>query len=1021
MKTNLIRKAALFPASLSLCLIFNNVALSLGQTAPITQPRSERQLLDILKSDAGLQEKDAACAELKRVGSALSVPALAELLKDKDLSHAARYALETIPALEAGIALLQALDTTSGLVKAGIINSLGRRRETRAISALGSLLADSDINVASAAAGALGCIGGLPAVDLLFAALPDEGAAGRWSAILGALISAADQELTAGRREAAAAVFSRLHKLSVPDHIRAAAYRGLLASSTQSLALELVKTAIQGKDGTEQAVALEMARTLNVPGMTRVLVGSLAGAAPPLQVAVIEALRQRGDLDAAPSLMAMAKSPDREVRVSAIGALGEIGDAAAVPVLLDAAGSSDEAEARTARRALLVLRRGDVAGALIEGLNDGQPSLQVEAARALSGRGDREAIAGLTAVAREFSDPARGAAFQALGQLAAPQDIAGLVRLVTGTRDEAALGQARDALGSACLRLRRNGQRVDAAPIVEGLAAADPPGRAALLEAGSGLADERLRAALRGALADPDPGLRETAARALWETRDPGLLPDLLSMAKQAPDLNQRVLAVRGYIRLVADMENVELGPAERVKALAEILPLARAEERWAALAGLAGIIDLASLDLALTMLDEPATRAEAAQAVTAIASGLATTHREHARMGLEKALEAGSDPDRREAALAALRQIDPTAGTALPVKFRKVLLDGAFRSEGLAVADFNRDGRLDIATGNILYLGPGWKPLPMLGTAKIYNPENYSDEFLCFAEDIDRDGWTDLIVVGFPGAKTRWLRNPGRRGGPWPEFLAIEKTGNESPDWTDVDNDGHKELIFVSENGMALARPGTDPTKPWPIHVIAGPSDPLPGHGLGTGDINGDGRVDIVCPEGWWEGPPDPRHVLWAFQKAKLGFEAPAQMPVIDVDGDGDADIISSGAHKYGLWWYEQSTEGWKAHEIDRSISQLHALHLADINRDGRPDLVTGKRFWAHMHNDDGIDDPAVLCWFEMKAEKDRPAWVRHDIDFSSGVGLHLQIVDLDGDGLLDITTSSKKGVYVFIQEKAP
>ena len=86
------------------------------------------------------------------------------------------------------------------------------------------------------------------------------------------------------------------------------------------------------------------------------------------------------------------------------------------------------------------------------------------------------------------------------------------------------------------------------------------------------------------------------------------------------------------------------------------------------------------------------------------------------------------------------------------------------------------------------------------------------------------------------------------------------------------MDKDGRKELVFVSENGMAFARPGADPTKPWPIRVIAGPGDPRPGHGLGVGDINGDGRNDIVCPEGWWEGPADPARVPWVFHRAKLG-----------------------------------------------------------------------------------------------------------------------------------------------------
>lgn len=980
--------------------------------------RTEQELIDVLKSNAGLQEKDAACAELKRVGTALSVPALAALLSDKALSLSARYALESMPAPEAGLALVQGLEMTSGLIKAGIIHSLGRRRETRACPALKGLLADPDPNLASAAASALGRIGGTAAVESLFSALPTETVPGRRAVILGAIVAAADQELADGRREAAFAAFERLHGKAVPDHIRAAAYRGMIASASQARALRLLRSALEGKDGPERLAAVQAAASLDFPPVTRRLCDSLAKAAVPLQASLVEVLRQRGDPVAASCFMTLLKSPDRGVRAVAIGGLGELGEAGAVPVLLQAAVSTDDVEARAARQALLVLKRGDVAGALGGPLKNGEPSLQIEAARALAGRGDRAAVAGLTAMAREAAAPARAAAFLALGKLAGPDDLAGLVRLVRDAGDDAALLEARDALGAACHRLKGNGERVDPAPIVDGLAAAEPSVQAALLQAGSGLADERVRAALRAALAASDPALRETAARALWETRDPGLLADLLNMAKTAADVNQRVPAVRGYIRLVSDAENSGLGPADRIKALAEILLLARAEEKWAVLAGLAMIMDPASLELALPMLDDPATRAEAAQAVTTIASGLATSHREHARMGLERVLEVASDSNQREAALTVLRQIDPTAVPSSPVKFRKVRLDGAFRSEGLAVADFNRDGWLDIATGNILYIGPDWKPVPMPAEPKKYDPENYSDEFLCFAEDIDRDGWTDLIVVGFPGAKTRWLRNPGRAGGPWDEFLAVEKTGNESPDWTDVDKDGHRELVFISENGMALARPGSDPKKPWPVVVIAGPADPRPGHGLGIGDVNGDGRADIVCPDGWWEGPADRAHIPWAFHPAKLGFEAPAQMPVLDMDGDGDADVISSGAHRYGLWWYEQTPDGWTAHEIDRSISQLHAVHLAELNRDGLPDIVTGKRFWAHRHNDDGIDDPAVLVWFEMKREAGHPRWIRHDIDRASGVGLHVFIGDINGDGLTDIATSNKKGVHLFVQE---
>jgi HEAT repeat protein len=1017
MKTNIVKIPV--PAAALICGLAAVLAFLLSPSLTAAQSMDEQGLIDVLKSNATLQEKDAACAGLKRIGTARAVPVLAELLADEELSHSARYALESMPAPEAGRALVEALDKTSGLIKAGIILSLGRRRETQAVLALSRLLADSDLNVACMAAAALGRIGGAPGNRALLDSLSKKSEARLRDAILDGLLAAANLELAEGRRDAASTVFEKLLTMPAPDHLHAAAYRGLIASADRIRALELVKTAIRGDHGPMQMAALEMARSLDFPELTRVLCESLPRAAPPMKVALVEALRQRGDPAASPSLAALVKSPDREVRVAALAGLGELGDATAVASLLEASGSTDEAEMKAGRRALLVLQRGDITRALITQLASGEPAARAEAARALAGRGDKDAVASLTAVARENSEPVRGAAFLALGQLADTTHIPALVRLVVEAKDDDSLDKAREALSAACLRLKGQGVQVDANPIIDGLAGAPPKTRGALLEAGSVISDERLRAAMRRALSDPDESLRQAAAIALCGTRDPDLLPDLLGLAKQAADPSRRVQAVRGYIRLALDPDNVRSSPAERVSALRQMMPVARPEERWALLAGLARMSDPAALELALTMLEDPATRAEAAQAVTTIASSLAGTRREHARIALEKVMAAVTEPEQRQAAAVVLQGIDPNAAAVSPVTFRRVKVDGDFRSEGVAVADFNRDGRLDIATGNILYLGPDWKPRPMLTAAKEYKPEGYSDEFLCFAEDIDHDGWTDLIVVGFPGAKTRWLGNPGRRGGPWKEYLAVEETGNESPDWVDVDKDGRKELIFVSENGMAFASPGKDPTKLWPIRVIAAPDDPRPGHGLGQGDINGDGRNDVVCPEGWWEAPSDPARVPWRFHRAKLGFEAPAQMLVFDADGNGRADVVSSGAHRYGLWWYEQTPEGWEPHEIDHSVSQVHALHLADLNGDGLPDLVTGKRFWAHREGDEGIDDPAVVCWFELRREKGQPTWIRHDIDFDSGVGLHFQIIDLNGDGLLDIVTSNKKGVYLFLQEK--
>jgi hypothetical protein len=230
------------------------------------------------------------------------------------------------------------------------------------------------------------------------------------------------------------------------------------------------------------------------------------------------------------------------------------------------------------------------------------------------------------------------------------------------------------------------------------------------------------------------------------------------------------------------------------------------------------------------------------------------------------------------------------------------------------------------------------------------------------------------------------------------------------SPDPANVDS---------PERHMVIASPARDPYQPWRLRKFsenASPGSARFYHGLGVGDVNGDGRKDIVTHEGWWEAPAARTPGPWTFHKAPLGEDC-AQMEVYDVDGDGDADVISSSAHRYGLWWHEQSPQGWKTHTIDKTISQTHALVLADINGDGLKDIVTGKRWWAHTSGDPGINEPAMLVWYELGRKDGKPFWTKHEIDNDSGVGLQFEVVDVNGDGLLDVVTSNKKGVQYFEQ----
>ncbi len=358
-------------------------------------------------------------------------------------------------------------------------------------------------------------------------------------------------------------------------------------------------------------------------------------------------------------------------------------------------------------------------------------------------------------------------------------------------------------------------------------------------------------------------------------------------------------------------------------------------------------------------------------------------------------------------------------------IVFKKTTLDQRFRSEGVAMGDFNNDGKLDIAAGSVWYESPDWKMHAITKEPKEFNIKTYGDTFCNWAEDFNGDGRMDLLVVDFPGAPTWWFENPGNDEKPWEKRRCVPQTNNESPQYTDVDGDGQRELIFGEASGrLALARPSKQANLDWKIQLIA--AEPNPNiqkfyHGLGIGDVNRDGKLDLFTPHGWFAQPVDAAVAAkdpWEMKPAKLG-PAQAQMYAYDFDGDGDQDIVGSSAHSFGLWWYENKEGEFVQHEIDKTIAQTHALILADINGDGLPDLVTGKRFYAHNGRDPGEDDPPVIAWYELSREAGKPKWTRHKFDDNSGVGTQFEVHDMNGDGLLDVIVANKRGVFYFEQTR--
>ncbi len=640
-------------------------------------PATEEQCVAVLRGEASPAQKDAACVRLKRVGTAAAVPALAPLLADEQLSHSARLALESLPGRAAGQALSEALGQTRGLNKAGLLHSLGLRQETAAVTAVAECLKDEDPAVVRSAAQALGRIGDKAAQAALQAAWTKAEAAAQ-PALADGLLMVANLRLEQKNAPGALALFNQLNLPSQTPAVRLAASQGRLRAGGPE-ALGWLTEGLTGTDPVAQMAALAQARQLAQPAATLTLAGLLGKLPPVVQAALVEALRQRGDAAAAPGIQALAGSTDEQVRLAVYPALGRLGDARAVPVLAEAAAGSAELEVRVARLALLELSRGEVTDRMVALLGVAREPVQVELARALAGRAEKSTVPRLLELARTGTATARKAGFGALAQMADETTMPALVRLLVEAPDGAARAEALDALGTVCQRLQRKGVKPDAAAIVAGLGSRNKEAKVALLQVAGGLVDSAIRTALRAAVKDRDPELRTAGIRAMADTRDAVLLPDLLALARGTVDGSLRAVALRGYIRLVAEEENTGLSAAEKVEALQVALAICQSpEEKRPVLAGLANVPDPAALALVMTELEGATVTAEAAQAATQIAGVLMGAHPAAARAALEKVTARIPEGPQRQAAAALLGRLEAQSDylTAWQVS-------GPYRAEG--------------------------------------------------------------------------------------------------------------------------------------------------------------------------------------------------------------------------------------------------------------------------------------------------------------------------------------------------
>lgn len=528
-------------------LVLTAAILVITATAAFAQ---EADLLAVLRSDAGLEQKSAACRQLARIATKDAVPTLATLLGDEKLSHMARYALETIPDPSVDAALRDALGKLEGQPRIGVIGSIGVRRDAQAVDALAGLLKGSD--AAQAAARALGNIGTPSAAKALEEALPEVSGADQLAVCEGLFRCAealAKEEQGAG----AQAIYDRLRELpAAPPQVAVAALRGAIISRGND-GIPLMLEAIRGPNYALAATAVRAAMELPGAEITDALLAELSGASAERKGLLIVALADRGDARVLPAVLDAAKNSDGQMRVLAFRALKRVGDASCVPALLDAAAGASAEVAQAAMESLVSLQDKAVDEQVAARLSDAQGKMRTVLID-LAGRRRTAAAAPALWKAASDADPAvRAAALIALGTVIEPADLPKLIARLADTKGEseaAALDKAIREVG-----LRSADREAVATQLAATLPKVGGPVKARVLDMLNVVGGATSLKAVAAAARSEDSALRDAAYRVLGEWKSADAAPLLLELHNSVQDSRLKIRAIRAYIRIARQFD----------------------------------------------------------------------------------------------------------------------------------------------------------------------------------------------------------------------------------------------------------------------------------------------------------------------------------------------------------------------------------------------------------------------------------------------------------------------------------
>ncbi|MEI7947134.1 MAG: family 16 glycoside hydrolase [bacterium] len=637
--------------TLMVCLMATNSITA----ADKPEENREKGLIAVLQSNASPQEKAITCKRLAIYGTKDAVPALAALLSDEKLASWARIGLEAIPDPAVDDALRDALGKLQGKLLIGVINSIGKRGDAKAVEWISQKLNDSDPALAAASAAALGRIGGEAAAKALVNALC-KASPEALPAICEGSLRCADHFILQGKQSMAIKIFNSVLDAKTPRHIRMEAMRGLIVAK-QDDGIPLLIEQLKSDDAGMVAVAMGLDHDMPGQKLTKALAAELSKLPPEKQVYMIDALAVRQDKSVVPTLLALTRSSSTNVCIAAIDALTHLVDASSLPQLVEIAVAPDSEIARAAQSAIIGFPSvdADLTGATM--LASQNAKVRMIGVNVISRRAVLSAVPAVAKASREDPEAAvRVACIAALRELGGLAEIPGLVDILLKSPSDAETQAAEKALATLCKRQADLGGCTD--KLAVGLASAQPAQKCALLRILRSVGEAKALNAIRAAMSDASKEVQDEATRLVCDWSTVEAAPDLLVLARNSSNATYRVLALRGYLRVSGD-KNVTDG--QRLAMCKDVVTLAqRDDEKKALLSVLASAGDAESLLLAAAYLDQAAIKEEACLAAVAIAERLLKDKPEAVRPVMEKVLKASQDKKLTARAKNVLKEIKP-------------------------------------------------------------------------------------------------------------------------------------------------------------------------------------------------------------------------------------------------------------------------------------------------------------------------------------------------------------------------